>query len=571
MTCTALAVSAGMLIAAVPAQADDVPAPHAPVKRAVPSVEDLQKPSLPHLRSGDKRAAEQADPSFGAAIAVARPRSDVDGDGASDLLHRAWDGQYYLSPTNSPETYAYPLGTSTETYKDAFSIAGLDTANPDRPTHFTLSETGRLSSYSSGEFGAELVWSGTGWQQFNKVFSPGDLTGDGVGDVLARTPAGDLYLYRSKGGTAAEPFAAKVKVGSGWGQFDQLAGVNDVNGDAIADLFARNTAGVLYFYSGTGEPSRPFKSRVEVGSGWGQYNQLFSWDDLSGDGLGDLVARSTSGVLYLYESTGTGAFKPREQGGSGWNYVSQFNGAGNIPAWGKSEVLGVDKSGVMYGYGVQNNGTLSPRSRINDGWGSAKLALTSSFDDDGFADLLEVFEGTLFNYNDFTGDGIIGTGWGVYNTLVGPGDLSGDGKGDLLARDSAGVLWLYRGNGNGSAFATRQKVGTGWGQFSALTGAGDIDGDGRSDILARAKDGNLYLYAGTGVASAPFKAKKLIGSGWNQYNKFVSPGDLNGDGRGDLLVRNGDGVLYRYDANGKGGFNSKVKIGTGWNTYNGLY
>ncbi|MFJ3103143.1 FG-GAP repeat domain-containing protein [Streptomyces sp. NPDC086835] len=567
-TCTALALSAGMLLAAVPAHADDNPAPHAPVERVAPSVEDLRKPSLPRLRS-DEPAAQN--PSFGAEIAVARPRSDVDGDGYSDLLHRAWDGQYYVSASGSPETYPYPLGNSSETYKDAFSVAGLDPAAPDTPTHFTLSATGRLSSYSSTVYGGDLVWSGTGWQQFNKVFSPGDLTGDGVGDVLTRNPAGELFLYRAKGGTAVEPFAAKVNVGSGWGQYDQIVGVNDSNGDAIADLFARNTAGELYFYSGTGEPTRPFKERVKVGSGWNVYNQLFSWDDIDGDGLGDLVGRTRSGVLYLYGSTGTGALKPREEGGSGWNYVSQFAGSGNNPAWGKGELIGVDKSGVLYDYVVENDGTFSPRARISEGWGGSRLALTSSFDDDGFADLLEVYEGTLYNYNDMAGDGIIGGGWGIYNSLVGPGDLSGDGKGDLIARDSAGVLWLYRGNGTGSGFASRTKIGSGWGQFSVLTGSGDVDGDGRADLIARATDGRLYLYSGTGVASAPFKAKKLIGSGWNTYNKLVAPGDMNGDGRGDLVARNSDGNLYRYDANGKGGFNAKVLIGSGWNTYNGLF
>ncbi|MFH8929327.1 FG-GAP repeat domain-containing protein [Streptomyces pristinaespiralis] len=567
-TCTALALSAGMLLAAVPAHADDSPAPHAPVERAVPSVEDLRKPTLPRLRS-DEPAADS--PSFGAEIAVARPRSDVDGDGSSDLLHRAWDGQYWVSASGSADTYQYPLGNSSEMYKDAFSIAGLDPAAPDTPTHFTLSETGRLSSYASTPYGGDLVWSGTGWQQFNKVFSPGDLTGDGVGDVLARNPAGELFLYRAKGGTAVEPFAAKVNVGGGWGQYDQIVGVNDTNGDAIADLFARNTAGELYFYSGTGEPTRPFKERVKVGSGWNAYNQLFSWDDIDGDGLGDLVGRTQAGVLYLYVSTGTGALKPREEGGSGWNYVSQFAGSGNNPAWGKGELIGVDKSGVLYDYVVENDGTFSSRARIGEGWGGSRLSLTSSFDGDGFADLIEVYEGTLYNYNDMAGDGVVGSGWGIYNSLVGPGDLSGDGKGDLIARDSAGVLWLYRGYGTGAGFASRTKIGSGWGQFSVLTGAGDVDGDGRADLIARATDGKLYLYSGTGVASSPFKAKKLVGSGWNTYNKLVAPGDMNGDGRGDLVGRNSDGNLYRYDANGRGGFNAKVLVGSGWNTYNGLF
>ncbi|MFI6898770.1 hypothetical protein ACIBM4_32130 [Streptomyces sp. NPDC050256] len=45
--------------------------------------------------------------------------------------------------------------------------------------------------------------------------------------------------------------------------------------------------------------------------------------------------------------------------------------------------------------------------------------------------------------------------------------MSGDGKADLLARDTAGVLWAYRGDGKG-AFGYRTKVGGGWQMYSRL-------------------------------------------------------------------------------------------------------
>lgn len=568
--CTALALSAGMLLS-VPAAADDTPAPRPLVEQTRPKTEQprLTLPK-PKAKADTQRLAAAAED-----VPVAKPRADVDGDGFSDLLYRGQDGKIYLSPTNGDASRQYPFDAgvyqdSNETYKDIFSVAGLEQNNP---VHFTLSAHGRLSAYRSSANQAVIIWSGTGWQGYNKVFSPGDLTGDGSGDILARTPTGDLYLYRTTPGAAA-PMAARVKVGSGWGGYDQLIGMNDVNSDGIADLFARTPGGELYFYSGSPGSPALFKPRVKVGSGWNGYNQILSLDDRSGDGLGDLVARTPAGALWTYESTGTGAFLPRVEGGTGWNAVTQFAGAGNIPNWGKDELLGLDTKGTLFSYYVTNNGLLSARRQGSEvgGFQGSKLTFASSLDSNGFADILELYNGTLYNLSHTSGQlQTIGTGWGIYNLLAGPGDLDGDGKGDLLARDGSGALWLYRGNGTGTAFAGRLKVGTGWNTFNKLVGAGDVNGDGRGDLVARATDGKLYLYAGTGVASAPFKAKSLIGSGWNTYNKLASPGDIDGDGRADLLGANAAGDLYRYTANGTGAFNAGAKIGGGWSTYSTLY
>ncbi|MFI2371976.1 FG-GAP repeat domain-containing protein [Streptomyces sp. NPDC018833] len=566
---TAIALAAGMLLAAPAAHAENAPAPRPTVER--PGSGDTALPSLdlprPEVNRGALSSLDEGAP-------LAAPRSDVDGDGWSDMIFLRNDGQVIVSTGAEAHemNFSDGYGSGSQVFKDVFSVAGL---RPDGPVHFTLSASGRLAAHVNDPYYPSVYWSGTGWQQFNKVFSPGDLTGDGAGDVLARNFAGELFLYRATPG-GAEPLASRVKVGSGWGQYDQLAGVNDVNNDGIADLFARNTAGELFFYSGTGEPSRPFKDRVKVGSGWNIYNTLFSLDDLDEDGNAELLARAHNGDLYRYTSTGTGAFVPRVKEGTGWNPLSQFANAGNMSSWGKDELWGLDTQGTLYWYYDRNNGQFAPRQKVSDdgGWKGAKISVVSSLDDDNYADLFQVFDGHLYNYSVSDGSGgpwHIGSGWGVYNALVGPGDLSGDGKGDLLARNSAGELFLYRGNGSGTGFAAKQRIGSGWGQFNVLVGAGDISGDGRADLIARAKDGNLYLYQGTGVASAPFAAKKLIGSGWGQYTKLATPGDMNGDGRADLVARTGDGVLYRYDSNGKGGFLPRAKIGTGWNTYSGLY
>lgn len=561
--CTALVLSAGMLLAA-PASADDA-APHrTAVGQSAPSLDRLPSLTLPEHPARKSRAA--AVEGAAAAVLPAKPRLDLDGDGYSDTMYRAINGKVYVEPSTGADSYEYSVyGGADQQFKDLVAPGDLD--GDGSPEFLTLSATGTLSLHQSqGSYSGYPTWSGQGWQMYNKLVGAGDLTGDGRGDLLARTPAGELYLYPATGAVSGTPFRSRVKVGNGWGGYDQLVGAGDVTGDGIADLFARTTAGELYFYAGTGKSAQPFRGRVLAGKGWNGYNQIIGVDDANGDGLGDIIARTTAGAMYYYESTGEGSFLTRSGGGTGWNVASQFVGAGGNPDFGKNELLGLDTKGNLFWYYPKNNGLLAARQQVGKNWGGANITFPSSLTSSGRSQILELFRGTLYN-----GDYTVGKGWGVYNSLVGPGDLSGDGKGDLLARTSGGTLYLYRGNGTGNWFASRIKVGGGWDAYNKLVGAGDYNGDGRTDLLARSKSGYLYLYPGTGVASKPFKARVTIGGGWNTYKKLAAPGDINGDGKADLVGVDGKGDLYRYTSTGTGKFGARAKVGGGWGTYVNLY
>lgn len=563
--CTALVLSAGMLLAA-PASADDTAPRRAAVEQSVPAIGELPSLTLPKHPAKKSRAAGVE--GAAAAVVPAKPRLDLDGDGYSETMYRAINGKVYVEPSTGADSYEYSIyGADGVQFKDLVAPGDLD--GNGSPELLTLTATGTLSLYQSQSTSSSYAtWSGQGWQMYNKVVGAGDLTGDGRGDLLARTPSGELYLYAANGAVDSNPFRSRVKVGNGWGVYDQLVGANDVTGDGIADLFTRTTAGELYFYAGTGKSAQPFKGRVLVGKGWNSYNQIIGVDDANGDGLGDIVARTTAGAVYYYESTGVGSFLTRSGGGGGWNVASQFVGAGGNPDFGKNEMFGLDTKGSLYWYYPKNNGLFAARQRVGNsgGWAGANLTFTSALTGDGRGDLLELYAGTLYN-----GNYTIGKGWGVYNSLVGPGDLSGDGKGDLLARTRGGTLYLYRGNGTGVGFASPIKVGGGWDAYNKLVGAGDYNGDGRTDLLARSKSGYLYLYPGTGVASKPFKARVTIGGGWNTYKKLAAPGDINGDGKADLVGVDAKGDLYRYTSTGTGKFGARARVGGGWATYVNLY
>ncbi len=58
--------------------------------------------------------------------------------------------------------------------------------------------------------------------------------------------------------------------------------------------------------------------------------------------------------------------------------------------------------------------------------------------------------------------------WGAsYNTVVGVGDITGDGKADIVERDSAGKLFRNNGDGKGS-FSSRTEIATGWQGYKGI-------------------------------------------------------------------------------------------------------
>lgn len=170
-----------------------------------------------------------------------------------------------------------------------------------------------------------------------------------------------------------------------------------------------------------------------------------------------------------------------------------------------------------------------------------------------------------------TDDWILGTGPGDTSALVPFGDINGDSLGDLLARDSSGVLTAYLGMGQ-AYFNTQEpsvkhvRIGGGWNIYDTLLSTGDINGDGHDDLVARDAAGVLWLYAGTGKAS--LKSRVRIGGGWHSYRKLVATGDITGDGAGDLVAVDAAGVMWRYSGNRHGSFTARVKIGAGWSIYN---
>ncbi|MFL9679654.1 FG-GAP-like repeat-containing protein [Streptomyces sp. KL110A] len=161
--------------------------------------------------------------------------------------------------------------------------------------------------------------------------------------------------------------------------------------------------------------------------------------------------------------------------------------------------------------------------------------------------------------------GLSGPDWRQYTLTAAPGDLGGSGSPDVVARDGDGVLWLHQGEGQ--EFLPPTKIGGGWQVYNKITGGSDLNADGRGDLLARDTAGVLWFYASTGDARAPFKPRVKIGGGWQIYNQITAPGNIAGATGGDLLARDKDGVLWLYLGKGDGTFTARRQIGGGWQRF----
>jgi hypothetical protein len=118
-------------------------------------------------------------------------------------------------------------------------------------------------------------------------------------------------------------------------------------------------------------------------------------------------------------------------------------------------------------------------------------------------------------------------------------DFNGDGKSDILWRDTSigqNGIWLMNGSTlNSSSYITSVSAATpGW----TIAGVGDFNGDGKSDILWRdtsTGQNGIWLMDGFTVTSSSYITSVSVATpGWI----IAGVGDFNGDGKSDILWRN---------------------------------
>jgi subtilisin family serine protease len=353
----------------------------------------------------------------------------------------------------------------------------------------------------------------------------GDFNRDGKLDwVVSNGGSNTLWLYLGKGdGTSQLPTILPLS-----GQTPVQVIAVDLRKIGILDLVVAEadtgTVGVLLGNgNGTFQPEMTFYAPAAVIS--------IAAGDFDGDGKIDIVAglvgNEVTGPLAFFKGDGTGHFgapitRPSEN--IVGSYATSTIQAVDVNKDGLPDLVVTDEGGVVPGAHVY----------VAEGDGTFKESQYVLEDEAGVLDVLN----------------------------VAAGDMDGDGCPDVVASTDAGIVFIFKGNCDGTFSGFPNVVEVGAGDTGAGLALVDVNGDGHLDVITS----GITLDVGPFGPDTGDSVAVLLGDGKGglspgrifrgepgMFNLAV--GDVNGDGKPDVLTSNQDNdTMSVYLNDGKGGF-----------------
>ncbi len=403
-----------------------------------------------------------------------------------------------------------------------------------------------------------------------------DVNGDQLADLLVLSNSTIYILYGKGDGTFQN--GPSLPVAAAYGSL----GAGDFNKDGLTDIAVADGAGSAYILLGKGAGNFAAPVGYWMSNIYGQF-----WiEDFDGDGNADLVfgAGHPDAITPIQYSPQIGVLFGNGDGTfasgavfpvDGSKYDQQFMPTGlaiaDFDGDGKLDIATSNASSKSISVGLgRGAGAFKPATTTSLDTVQPTAIATGDLNGDGKPDLVVTDGQTsvdiLINNGDATFRAPVAQAVnGVNPNAVVLGDFNGDNKLDMAVANSGGKnLSILLGNGNGS-FKTAVNVAVGLNPGSLV--AGDFDGDGKLDLAVA--NGGTFKSDGTNAGSISV----LLGKGdgtflaavnytASDYPVFVTAGDVDGDGKLDLIVSakgaNGSDVVAVLAGTGAGTFQTAV-------------
>lgn len=408
------------------------------------------------------------------------------------------------------------------------------TMEVDLPTVDRLELTG---------FGRGLPESG----QWRQGFDVADMNGDGHLDIVHGPPRKGSprpVIFLGDGSGDWRLWEEAVFPPAPYDYGDVAAG--DLNGDGDVDLIlAMHLRGFLALVNDGSGNFTPWSEGLEIRRSGGEKRNIFTsraieLSDWNGDGRPDLVALSEGPPhpkamereivegprgTRIFLNRGDGSWSPMVTSEADPAYgdalvVADFDADGSPDVATSASVFGLDRI-VRLGAGA---GSLEPVAvGVLRGPGYIWGITAADFDGDGLDDLAVGY--SVHKH---------GERWQAVDALLGRPESEGEG-----------LTWERR------AVAASKEPGD---RVTALT-AGDLDGDGRPDLVAGTLDGRILLYLGDGDGGFGLEEEPALSRprpGCRSYHLRLA--DLDADGADELVSAfagekcPGGGSLEAWDA-----------------------